>query len=308
MPPCDRPDRPGAGGPRCPPGTQRTCRRPDLCQAGPRRPPRRAIVSIGPLRVRILRREAPRLHRMCSPRSTFDVGPCPHIHYAPGEHPPRGPGRMSSTKTTPRVNSGRRTRLVRRWHNRGGQRGRRAGGRCPDCNKRASRQLAGALLPRFVAGAAAKAGSGAHSAPVGRDSAPREADLLHGEQRRHGSARTGAAPGGAARIRQRRGRAAAGDSLACASRAQHRGGSWSPARAPAATGGVAGRPAAAPSPMVMPGRSSARIVGPRDRRSGRQAFGAPRVWRRPSTGTLDGVRGISSAQRRCGTRAGCVSR
>jgi hypothetical protein len=86
--------------PRCSPRTQRTCRRPDLCGAGPRRRPRRANVSIGCLRVRILRREAPRLHMLCSPRSTFDMGPRRHVRYAPGGHPPGSP--TTTTRRTGR--------------------------------------------------------------------------------------------------------------------------------------------------------------------------------------------------------------
>jgi len=49
-------------------------------------------------------------------------------------------------------------------------------GGCPDCNKQASRRLAGALLPRFVASAAAKAVSAERPAPHGPD-------LLGGTQR-----------------------------------------------------------------------------------------------------------------------------
>jgi hypothetical protein len=267
----------GPSDPRCPPRTQRTCRRPDHRPAGPRRRPSRANVSIVPLRVRILRRDAPRLHRMCSPGSTFDAGPRPHVRYAPGEHPPRaatGAGSEVADQddaaclSTP---AGVLARFVDGTTGEGNAGGvpagvSRAGGRCPDCNKRASRRLAGAVLPRSVAGAAAKAGSGVHSAPVGRDSASREAGLLHGEQRR----RRGADPAG----RSRRDDAA-----------------WAGRRRAGRLVAGRGRP---PRPGAWRG------VG---------RCGAARVWRRPSAGTLSRVRGISSAQRRCCDAHGrCVSR
>jgi len=100
VPPCDRPEPPAAratrgrpSDPRCPPRTQRTCRRPDLRPAGSRHvqagPPRRANVSIAPLRVRILcDREAPRLQMMCSPGSTSGVAPRSHVRDAPGSTRP----------------------------------------------------------------------------------------------------------------------------------------------------------------------------------------------------------------------------
>jgi hypothetical protein len=60
----------------------------------------------------------------------------------------------------------------------------RVGRRCPGCNKRAPRQLAGARLPRSVARAATKAVSAERSTPHAPDLAPPSPDLLHGEQRR----------------------------------------------------------------------------------------------------------------------------
>ena len=64
-------------------------------------PPRSVPARSGPPILGLIRRAGPPPSRwlMCSPRSTFDVGPRAHVRNAPGEHPPLpGPTRMSSAR------------------------------------------------------------------------------------------------------------------------------------------------------------------------------------------------------------------